>query len=129
MTFQITTRQPIEDLAQKVPAACATGNFSVMHSYNFQEILEGKGFPIARKAMVFEICQARIASKMLTLFPEFSVFMPCRISLYEENGQTVISTMDMVPLLALLEGNPEFLEEASAMFENLKALMQRLTKD
>ena len=128
MTFQMTTSQTFDDVVQQVPTACAAGNFSVMHTYNFNEILQSKGFPIERKAVVFEICQAKMASKMLTHFPGFSAFMPCRISIYEENQRTVISTMDMIPLLATLESNPELHKEASVLFESLKVLIQNLAK-
>ncbi len=102
--------------------------FSVLYTYNYFEILKTKGFPIERKVHVFEICQAKMASKMLTSNPEFSIFMPCRIAVYENEGNTIIATMNMELLLAAVKDNKELYDEATAMFQSLKELMNSLIK-
>ena len=129
MNFQVNSPLPIEQIAQKVADVSKARGFSVMHSYNFFEILQAKGFPIARKAMVFEICQPGMASRMLTYFPAFSAFMPCRIALYEDNQHTVISTMDMAPLLDQLKENVEVYQEAYRLFDDLKSLIRQLAEE
>ncbi len=128
MTFQVNSPKSIEHIAQKVAELSKEKGFSVMHSYNFFDILQSKGFPITRNAMVFEICQPGMASRMLTHFPAFSAFLPCRIALHEENQQTVISTMDMDPLLEQLKENAEVFQEAYRLFDDLKVLMRQLAE-
>ena len=125
-TLKMESNQPIETIAQRVPAGCETHKFALLYTYNYHEIVESKGFPIKRKVFIYEICQAKVASKMLTTNPEFSIFMPCKIALYEQDGKTVIATMNMEILLKAVEENRELYIEAMALFNNLKSLLSAL---
>lgn len=125
-TYQVSGTKPIAAAIALVGAAAEQYKFSVLHSYDFFEILQTKGFPIERKVHVFEICRAPMASKMLTASPGFATFMPCRIAVYEENGKTVVSTMNMEPLLKTIEGDPELFKEASAMYQSIQSVMSAL---
>ncbi len=125
-TFKVVSDQSIEKIAQNVPAECEKNKFSLLHSYHYHEILESKGFPIKRKAFIYEICQAKLASKMLTTHPEFSIFMPCKIAIYENEGKTIISTMNMEMMLKSVQDNEELYNEAIALFNTLNSLMASL---
>lgn len=125
-TYQVTGTKPLSSTVAGITATCEQFKFSVLHSYDFFEILQTKGFPIERKVHVFEICRAPMASKMLTAFPGFATFMPCRIAVYEENGETVLSTMNMELLLKAVEGNPELFKEATAMYQGIQSIMNTL---
>lgn len=125
-TYQLRGTKPLNNAVTGITAACEQFKFSVLHSYDFFEILQTKGFPIERKVHVFEICRAPMASKMLTAFPGFATFMPCRIAVYEENGETVVSTMNMEPLLKMVEGDPELFKEATAMYQSIQSVMKAL---
>lgn len=127
ITVKMISNQPIESISQKVPAECVTYKFSLLQTYNYHEIVASKGFPIDRKAYVFEVCQAKTASLMLTSNPHFSIFMPCRIGMYEENGKTVISTMNMEIMLNAVRSNKELYNEATTLFSTLKSLMKSLS--
>ena len=81
-TLKMESNQPIETIAQRVPAGCETHKFALLYTYNYHEIVESKGFPIKRKVFSYEIWQAKLASKKLATDPEFSIFMPCKIDLY-----------------------------------------------
>lgn len=63
---------------------------------------------------------------MLTTNPEFSIFMPCKIALYEHEGETVIATMNMEILLKAVEENRELYMDAMSLFNNLKLLLHSL---
>ncbi|WP_291105061.1 MULTISPECIES: DUF302 domain-containing protein [unclassified Flavobacterium] len=89
-------------------------------------MVESKGFPIERKVYIYEICQAKVAAAMLTDYPHFSIFMPCRIAIYEDNGKVVISTMNMEIMLKAVSSNKEFYKEATSLFGALKLLMKQI---
>jgi uncharacterized protein (DUF302 family) len=99
----------------------------LLQTYVYHEIVESKGFPIKRKVFVYEICQAKTASKMLTDFPHFSIFMPCKLAVYEDNGKTIISTMNMEIMLKAVDTNQELYKEATTLFNTLKSLMNSLS--
>lgn len=125
-TLKMESNQPVETISKRVPALCETHKFALLNTYNYHEIVESKGFPIKRKVFIYEICQARVASKMLTTNPEFSIFMPCKIALYEHEGKSVIATMNMEILLKAVEENRDLYIEAMALFNNLKLLLHSL---
>ena len=127
-TYKITSKQPIEQIAQKVSDVCADHKFALLQTYVYHEIVESKGFPIQRKVYIYEICQAKTAAAMLTDFPHFSIFMPCKLAIYEDKGHTVISTMNMEIMLDAVRSNPDLHEEATSLFGTLKSMMDVLSK-
>ncbi|MDO9256961.1 MAG: DUF302 domain-containing protein [Bacteroidales bacterium] len=125
-TLKMESDLPIVEIADKVEAACAAHNFALLQSYNYHQIVESKGFPIKRKTYIYDICQAKAASMMLTSNPEFSVFMPCTLTLYEENGKTIISTMNMEIMLKAVKNDKALFSEASNLFNSFKTMMKGL---
>jgi len=125
-TFKLESDQAIEKIAEKVPAECEKNKFALLQTYIYHEIVASKGFPIDRKVYIYEICQAKVAAKMLTTNPEFSIFMPCKIVLFESEGKTVISTMNMDIVLKAVEENRDLYTEASSLFGSLKLMMESL---
>ena len=128
-TLKITSNQSIEKISEKVPEACEKHKFALLQTYNYHEIVKEKGFPIKRKVFVYEICQAKTASAMLTDFPHFSIFMPCKLAIYETDGKTVISTMNMEIMLKAVKANQELFKEATILFNTLKTLMDSLSEN
>jgi uncharacterized protein (DUF302 family) len=128
-THNIISNQSIEHIAGKVPGACEQFNFALLHTYIYHDIVESKGFPIDRKVFIYEICQAKTAAGMLTDFPHFSIFMPCKLAIYENNGETVISAMNMEVMLEAIRSNNELFEEASELYHTLKALMASISNN
>ena len=124
--FNLTSKKSADAIAAEVEGVCSRNQFSVLTTYNYNEILEKKGFPIERKVYIFEICQAKLASKMLTAYPSFSIFMPCKIALYEEDGKTILSTMNMELMLEMIKDNASLFQEANVMFESIKKILATL---
>jgi uncharacterized protein (DUF302 family) len=124
--YQLTTTKSVEAIAGSLAEIAKQFTFSVLHSYDFKEILAGKGFPIERKVSVFEICRAPMASKMLAANPSFAVFMPCRVAVYEENGKTIVSTMNMEPAMDVIKHNKELYTEAAYIYQSIQEMIQFL---
>lgn len=122
-TIKQTTPHNSQEIASQMQDACSRYNFSILQRYDFHEIIKSKGFELNREVFVFEICQAKIASKILADNPEFSIFMPCKIAIYEQGGETVIATMNMEMMLKIFENNAELYTEATALFTSLKEMM------
>ena len=128
-TYKIISKQSIEQLAQKVPEACEQYKFTLLQTYVYHEIVESKGFPIKRKVYIYEICQAKTAAAMLTDYPHFAIFMPCKIAMYEENGSVIISTMNMEIMLNAVTSTPNLYKDATTLFGTLKTMMQSLSNN
>lgn len=127
-TYKIISNQPIEQISERVPTACEQNKFALLQTYVYHEIVESKGFPIKRKVYIYEVCQAKTAAAMLTDYPHFSIFMPCKLAIYEENGSSVISTMNMEIMLKAVSSNQDLYKEATSLFSTLKIVMEQLSK-
>lgn len=128
-TYKITSTKSINQIAEEIPTSCEQYKFALLQTYVYHEIVESKGFPIKRKVYIYEICQAKTAAAMLTDFPHFSIFMPCKLAIYEENGSTIISTMNMEIMLSAISSNLELFNEASSLYNTLKTLMKSLSNN
>ncbi|MCK9208942.1 MAG: DUF302 domain-containing protein [Salinivirgaceae bacterium] len=126
-TYKIVSNLQIERITEKVPGACEQNKFALLQTYIYHDIVESKGFPIKRKVYIYEICQAKTAAAMLTDFPHFSIFMPCKLAIYEDNSNTVISTMNMEIMLNAVSSNPVLYKEATSLFNTLKLLMNQIS--
>ena len=126
-THKISSKLPIEKVIEKVPAGCEEKKFALLQTYVYHDIVESKGFPIDRKVYVYEICQAKTGAALLTDFPHFSLFMPCKLAIYEDKGETVISTMNMEIMLKAVSSNPELFKETTTLFNTLKSLMDSIS--
>lgn len=115
-----------EQVAGQVEAACNKYSLALLQTYIYHEIVEAKGFPIQRKVFVYNICQAKTASMMLTTNPEFSTFMPCTLAVYEADDKTVLSTMNMGMMLEAVKSNEELFNQASNLFQSFKQMMDEL---
>ena len=60
-----------------------------------------KGVEFARECLIFEVCQPQQAKKVLDENMSVSAALPCRISVYEEAGKTMLATLKPTTLLAM----------------------------
>ena len=123
---QTESKLKAEQVAGQVEAACNKYCLALLQTYVYHEIVESKGFPIQRKVFVYNICQAKTASMMLTTNPEFSTFMPCTLAVYEAGDKTVLSTMNMGMMLEAVKSNQELYNQASSLFQSFKQMMDEL---
>jgi uncharacterized protein (DUF302 family) len=71
---------------------------------------------LASECLIFEVCQPHQAKKVLDQNMSVSTALPCRISIYEEGGKTILVTLKPTTLLALfnqpqLEGVAQEVED------------------
>jgi uncharacterized protein (DUF302 family) len=60
-----------------------------------------KGVDFARECLIFEVCQPQQAKKVLDENMSISTALPCRISIYEDSGKTILATLKPTKLLAM----------------------------
>jgi uncharacterized protein (DUF302 family) len=75
------------------------------------------GVELARECLILEVCQPQQAKKVLEQNMSVSTALPCRISIYEESGKTILATLKPTTHLAMfntpqLEGVAQEVEAA-----------------
>ena len=91
----------MSELAAALHAAVEANHFGVMQVHNLKETMNRKGVDFAHECLIFEVCQPQQAKKVLDENMSVSTALPCRISLYEETGKTVLATLKPTTLLAM----------------------------
>ena len=92
---------PLETVCQRLPEISASHKFGVLGVHNLREKMESKGVPFARECRVFEVCNPRHAQTVLSQEIEISTALPCRISVYEEGGRTILATIKPTMMLTM----------------------------
>lgn len=125
-TIEFKSKRDIQAIIDDVESACAEYSFALLHHYNYHEVVANKGFSINRKVYIYEVCQAKVASMVLTSNPHFAPFMPCRIAVYEEGDTTIISTQNMQMMIDSIQSQEQLHVEATGLFIALQDMMKKL---
>jgi uncharacterized protein (DUF302 family) len=90
--YTVKTDKSFEQAAVDIRKAVEAKGWTVLQVYDMKEMLAVKGFEFSNLKL-FEICNAKYAYQFLKEDSLISLCMPCRISLYEKNGEIFISGM------------------------------------
>ena len=101
MLVKLSANKTVSETADALQAAVQANHFGVMQVHNLKETMAKKGVEFARECLIFEVCQPQQAKKVLDQNMSVSTALPCRISIYEEGGKTVLATLKPTTLLAL----------------------------
>ena len=101
MLFKLSSTKTVSAAAEALHSAVAANHFGVMHVHDLKETMAKKGVEFARECLIFEVCQPQQAKKVLEEDMSISTALPCRISIYEEGGTTVMATLKPTALLAM----------------------------
>jgi len=101
MLFSLPTGNTVSETAVALQKAVEAHHFGVMHVHNLRETLAKKGMQFAHECLIFEVCQPQQAKMVLEQNMSVSTALPCRISIYEEGGKTILATLRPTVLLAM----------------------------
>ncbi len=110
-----TVEQAVEDLSQ----AIADHKFGVMHVHDLHGTLNKKGVPFDRKCQVLEVCNPVQAAKVLNDDMDMNMALPCRISVYEKDGETLIGMLSPTALLSQFSDS----EALKAIAEDVEGIL------
>jgi uncharacterized protein (DUF302 family) len=101
MLITVSTNKPVSEVAIALHAAVEANHFGVMQVHNLKETMTKKGLEFERECLIFEVCQPQQAKRVLDQNISVSTALPCRISIYQEGGQTILATLKPTTLLAM----------------------------
>jgi uncharacterized protein (DUF302 family) len=116
MLVKLSSDKTVSEAAAGLHAAVQANHFGVMQVHNLKETMAKKGVDFARECLIFEVCQPQQAKRVLDQTMSVSTALPCRISIYEEDGKTILATLKPTILLAMfhtpqLEGLAQEVED------------------
>jgi uncharacterized protein (DUF302 family) len=123
MVYSVTTTIDMKTIKDEIASKAKDVGFGILNSYEFKKILHDKGFPIEKEIIVFELCNPEGAQQALNYMSDISVYLPCRISLYENNGMVTLSSIGLEEIVNMADIDERFKSYMTILFENLKQVM------
>jgi uncharacterized protein (DUF302 family)/RNA polymerase-binding transcription factor DksA len=117
------TQKSVANAARDLEAAVQKHKFGVLHVYDLKETLTKKGHPLEPECRIFEVCNPAHASKILQRDMRVNMALPCRISVFEDQGVTKIGTILPTEMLRMLSADPELAEVARSVEQTIKAII------
>jgi len=106
MYYIVTTEKSFDAAAADLDAAVKRHGFGVLHVHDLGSTLRSKGIEFAEQCKVFEVCNPLQAAKVLATDMRLNMALPCRISVFTDQGKTKIGLIKPAQMLAALSEDP-----------------------
>lgn len=114
----------VQEIVDEIKNIASNYKFGVLHVHNVKETLNSKGIDFKNECQILDVCNPNIANQFLNEDMSLASIMPCKISVYTENGQTVIAMNSLVQLVDDI--NPDLIELAQEAQASLFEIIDKV---
>jgi uncharacterized protein (DUF302 family) len=107
----------VQEVVDSIQEVASKYKFGVLHIHNIKETLKSKGIDFNNECQILDVCNPVFAESLLSEDMSLSIIMPCKISVYRQNGQTLIAMNSLVQLVDDI--NPDLIDLAQKAQEQL----------
>jgi uncharacterized protein (DUF302 family) len=122
MLYQKSSSKSFDEIDQALRDSAARHKFGVIAVHDLQQTMRNKGVDFPKQVRVYEVCNPREASEVLTANGALATALPCRVSVYESDSGTHIATILPTALIGLFDG-PGLQPVAERVEQVLKAMI------
>jgi uncharacterized protein (DUF302 family) len=123
--LRAATTKPFEDVVFELNHEIANENFRITGRNEIGSGIRARGYPDFPNAEVIHFCSLENAREVMEMEPGFIAFMPCRVTVHEESGKTVIT----MPLLPEDHADPRVTAFARRVNEKLRRIFAFAVED
>ena len=124
MQYMEVTNKSVQEVIDCLKEISSKYKFGIQHIHNITETLKSKGIELGNECQIVDICNPIIAQKLLSEDMSLSIIMPCKISVYTQDGDTMIAMNSLVQLVDDI--NPDMIEIAQKVQEQLLQIMDEV---
>jgi uncharacterized protein (DUF302 family) len=124
MQYMEVTTKSVQEVIDSLKEVTAKYKFGIQHIHNITETLKSKGIELGNECQIVDICNPIIAEKFLSEDMSLSIIMPCKISVYTQNGETMIAMNSLVQLVDDI--NPDLIDLAQEVQEQLLEIIDEI---
>lgn len=117
MYYIVETSKSFNQASTDLEAAVVRNGFGVLHVHDLGATLRSKGIAFAEECKVFEVCNPGQAAKVLSTDMRLNMALPCRISVYTEQGKTKLGLIKPVQMLSALSQDAALVQVAKEVEE------------
>lgn len=106
MKYVVTSEKSVDQVCQAMEQAVPNHKFGIVGIHDLKATMAKKGVEFDNEVRVFEICNPMKAKSVLDVDMDLASALPCRISVYEDNGVTKIGMIKPTDMLKALNSDP-----------------------
>jgi len=129
MKFIVETNKSVEQAAADLEEAVRKHKFGVLHVHDLQATLRNKGLELENACKVFEVCNPHKAQAVLNDDMSLNMALPCRISVWSEQGRTRIGMIQPREMLALLSDSAALAAVADEVEATTRSIIEEAAAD
>lgn len=119
MYYIVDTDKTIDTASQALEAAVKNNGFGVLHIHNLGATLRSKGIAFDGECRVFEICNPGQAAKVLSVDMRLNMALPCRVSVFTDQGKVKIGYIKPADMLSGLSDDPALAQIAGEVEQSM----------
>ena len=123
MKYIVNSNKDIEQATADLEAAVANHSFGVLHIHDLKATMNKKGVPFEPECRIFEVCNPQKAFEVLSEDMAMNMALPCRISVWQEGGNTKIGMINPKPMLEMLSSSEKLSQVADEVQTTLTAII------
>jgi uncharacterized protein (DUF302 family) len=123
--YRVRLDVPYKDAVEKVTAAMKDEGFGVLTEIDVQATLKKKLNVDFRKYVILGACNPPLVHQALTTELEIGLMLPCNVIVYEDDGGSVVSIVDPLSMLGVVE-TPDLEPVADEARTRLKRVAEAL---
>lgn len=117
MYYLVETTKTFDQASADLEHAVKRLGFGVLHVHDLASTLRGKGIAFEEQCRIFEVCNPQQAAKVLSTDMRLNMALPCRISVFTQNGKTKIGLIKPVQMLSALSNDTALVQVAKEVEE------------
>lgn len=122
MQYMQTSSKSVQEVVKAIETIAPNHKFGVLSVRDMKATLASKGFEFKQECMILDVCNPSVALTFLSEDMSLSSILPCKISVYSENGETTILMNSLAQLVDDI--NPDFLELAQDTQDTLLQIIE-----
>lgn len=116
--YTIETKLNVQEAVNRLQAKLKENSFGVLHIYNLKEIFKSKGIEFG-EYQILSVCNPSFAKQSLDINLKVGALLPCKISVYSEQGITKISLLKPTAAIGLLSE-----QKLDALAKNVEGILK-----
>ncbi|MDO5649301.1 MAG: DUF302 domain-containing protein [Gallicola sp.] len=116
LIYEKPTEKTFEEALESVKKELKERKFGVLWELNFKDKLEEHDIEFKNNFKVLEVCNPKKAGEVLNAHIDVGYFLPCKMVVYEKEGQVMVGTLKPEKLIGMM--NYEDLGTAAKEVQN-----------
>ena len=112
MYYIVDSDKSFVQASADLESAVKRHGFGVLHVHDLGAALRSKGLAFKEECKVFEVCNPAQAARVLSADMRLNMALPCRISVFTEQGRTKLGLIKPLQMLSALSQDAALLQVA-----------------